>query len=215
MNKIINKDNISSWILFGLSLLIAGLFIGSLPDEIPIHFNINGTIDNYGNKFMIFLMPLTMFVMLLGSTLAKNKEKQSKTSDKYYYQIVFLSNIVIILLEIYIIAVSFEIKVMNAMNLALILVGVLIVVIGNVMPKFGQGKWIGVRTKWTLADETVWFHTHRFCAKLWFVGGILFVGTVFLKGIPKTVSVIAIAFILTLLPILYSKVEYEKLANRG
>jgi uncharacterized membrane protein len=44
--------------------------------------------------------------------------------------------------------------------------GVLMVALGNVLPKLPRNGLVGIRTPWTLADPTVWERTHR-------VGGYL------------------------------------------
>jgi immunity protein, SdpI family len=40
-------------------------------------------------------------------------------------------------------------------------IGAVLIVSGNVMPRLRPNSVIGVRTRWTLADETVWMKTHR------------------------------------------------------
>ncbi|SET96157.1 Protein of unknown function [Salinibacillus kushneri] len=47
------------------NLTYAGIVFQSLPEEIPIHFNISGETDNWGNKGTIFLLPLLFKVIFL------------------------------------------------------------------------------------------------------------------------------------------------------
>lgn len=44
---------------FGLMILIlmASFHYGDLPEQIPIHFNLRGDPDNYGDKIMVYLLP--------------------------------------------------------------------------------------------------------------------------------------------------------------
>ncbi len=48
------------------------------------------------------------------------------------------------------------------------LVGLLLIIVGNVMPRLRPNSAMGIRTPWTLGDERVWAGTHR-------VGGYLLV----------------------------------------
>jgi uncharacterized membrane protein len=41
------------------------------------------------------------------------------------------------------------------------LVGVVLVVAGNVLPRLRPNNAMGIRTRWTLEDEAVWMRTHR------------------------------------------------------
>jgi uncharacterized membrane protein len=41
------------------------------------------------------------------------------------------------------------------------LLGVIFVVAGNILPRLRPNYAMGIRTRWTLADETVWMKTHR------------------------------------------------------
>src|SRR5262245_17683179 len=45
--------------------------------------------------------------------------------------------------------------------------------LGNVLGKVKRNFFMGVRTPWTLASETVWTRTHRLAAWLWTGGGLV------------------------------------------
>jgi uncharacterized membrane protein len=51
-------------------------------------------------------------------------------------------------------------------------IGVLMVVIGAVLGRIPPNGLVGVRTRWTLADEGVWARTHRFTGRLMTLGGV-------------------------------------------
>ncbi len=209
--RIISKDNISSWILCAAALLLAVVFMGDLPDMIPIHYSLDGTVDSFGNKYMLFLIPIVILVIIILAEFSKNSSKPAKTSSRYYYQIVFFINAIFVSFEIYTIALACDMKVTDVKNFILVIIGMIVMTFGNMMPKFGHGMAIGIRTKWTLANEQVWYLTHRFCAKLWFVGGGLLVAIAFLSGILRIVLLTAVAATLILLPVLYSKYRYKKI----
>jgi len=40
-------------------------------------------------------------------------------------------------------------------------IGILLIVIGNALPRLRPNSAVGVRTRWALADEVVWMKTHR------------------------------------------------------
>ena len=51
--------------------------------------------------------------------------------------------------------------------------GILFIIVGNYMPKCVQNRTIGIKIKWTLANEENWNKTHRFGGRAFVVGGIL------------------------------------------
>jgi len=87
-----------------------------------------------------------------------------------------------------------------------------IAVIGNVLSKVRPNFYIGVRTPWTLANEKVWYATHRFAAKSMVLGGVL--------GLAMAIAGVQfgpVAAIMAgaLAPVVYSLVLYKQLEHRG
>ncbi len=48
----------------------------------------------------------------------------------------------------------------------------LILLLGNVLGKVRRNFFVGIRTPWSLADERVWYATHRLGAKTFFIAGL-------------------------------------------
>lgn len=212
MKKIFKSENIKIWIIFALTLIIAAISYRYLPDQIPIHFNVAGEIDNYGGKYFIFLFPGIILFMILLAEFTQNVDPKKSSYNKFkkeYYLIFLLVSILMLLIEIYTIAVSMDIKVFNINVLMPAAVGLMFAVIGNSMPKFKQNFYAGIKTSWTLSDEEVWFKTHRFGGKIWFIGGILMILTVFLPNTLKIIIFFSIVLILVLAPIIYSYLIYK------
>ena len=89
----------------------------------------------------------------------------------------------------------------------------LIVLLGNVMGKVRRNFFVGIRTPWTLANEQVWYATHRLAGKTFFAGGLLGLVCVFLRApfwLPLA-AILAAAFI----PAIYSLTFYKQLERRG
>jgi uncharacterized membrane protein len=86
--------------------------------------------------------------------------------------------------------------------------------IGNVLGKVRRNFWMGVRTPWTLASESVWIQTHRLTAWLFVVGGLVGLIAV-VAGVPPVWCFIGFMVALVLVPILYSLVLYKRLERAG
>lgn len=46
-------------VILGFGVVAANYF--SLPDQIPMHFNGSGAVDDYGHKFMLWILPVINF----------------------------------------------------------------------------------------------------------------------------------------------------------
>jgi uncharacterized membrane protein len=92
------------------------------------------------------------------------------------------------------------------MNMVMPLVmGFLMMVLGNYMPKCAPNYTVGIRLPWTLHDEENWRRTHRFAGFLWMIGGILLLPAALLSTMWVTFAVV---LVLTLLPVVYSFLLY-------
>lgn len=214
--KFFKQENIKLWILFAVTLIIGLVSYSYLPEQIPTHFDIAGNVDDYGGKIQIFLAPLIILFMIISAEVARNVDpKKSAYSrfNKQYYLIFFLVSILMLCIQLYTLAYSFNIKVINISILMPFAVGLLFTIIGNSMPKFKQNFYAGIRTSWALSDEEVWFKTHRFGGKVWFIGGILMMVSSILPDNIKMIAFFGIIMILTIVPTVYSYIIYKKKYN--
>ena len=90
------------------------------------------------------------------------------------------------------------------------IIGIMLIVIGNYMPKFKQSFFCGIKTPWALADEENWYKTHRVGGKLWVIGGLLFVIVAFLPQPLMEIILVINLLVLVVVPYLYSYLIYRK-----
>ena len=50
----------------------------------------------------------------------------------------------------------------DAMKFTGIAIGILLVILGNIMPKMRRNAMFGLRTKWSMANDSVWQKSQRF-----------------------------------------------------
>ncbi len=148
---------------------------------IPIHFDINGIADSYGDKWIHMFEPaiITFFAIayLIFCLISEHRKGKIK-NEKYIFRaiagiLIFLCavswTIIIITING---AVQFEQTIPSFM---LIFLGLLITFISNMLPKIKQNSFIGIRTFATLNSENVWKKTHRLGAYTGVIGGILII----------------------------------------
>lgn len=103
----------------------------------------------------------------------------------------------------------------NMLRITTVFFGLLFVVMGNYMPKCKQSFTLGIKIKWTLANEANWNATHRLTGRVWVICG----GAVLVSALLPTVVNIAVtllAFVVAiLLPFIYSYAYYKKQLSDG
>lgn len=85
--------------------------------------------------------------------------------------------------------------------------------LGNVLGKVQRNFWVGVRTPWTLASETVWVRTHRLAGWLFLAAGVVGFAAV-MAGVPFWICFVGF-LMLALYPVLYSLILYKRLERQG
>ena len=203
-------------LLIALSPIIyLALIWNNLPDTVPVHWNHKGEIDRYGSKttllYIALLMPLILYALFLLIPKIDPKKQIAKMGGKFQ-KLRFIITVFISITTIYIIYATKTMSLFNQ-NFMILLVGGLFLIFGNYFKTISPNYFIGIRTPWTLKNETVWKETHNVGGKLWFIGGLtlLVTGLVFSKS--NYIVFIAITTILIVVPIIYSYLRFKKITN--
>jgi len=149
------------------------------PDtRVAIHFDGLGRPDGFARPSRAFLMiPLValavwgMFVLI---PRFDSRRANISRSEKAYGTIWIAVTALLVVVQGHLIARAFGAD-LPANRLAMALIGVVFVVIGNVMGKIRPNYFVGIRTPWTLLDERVWDKTHRFGGWAFVAGGIVLI----------------------------------------
>ena len=88
-----------------------------------------------------------------------------------------------------------------------VLVGLLLTVVGNYMPKCKQNYTIGIKIPWTLNSEENWNKTHRFAGWIWTFGGLAIMLTGFVGGVWFFLPVV---LVMVFAPMIYSYILHRK-----
>lgn len=174
MKNMKNKRAVFLVALVCLLPCILGLILyKDLPERIPIHWNMLGEPDNFAPKpFAVFGLPLILaffhLICHIGASADKRRKNYSKALETMTYW--FIPALSLILCPMTLLAskgVDVKIEVIVPC-----LIGLMLVFVGNYLPKCKQNSTMGIKIPWTLKSEENWNKTHRLAGKLWIVGGI-------------------------------------------
>lgn len=167
------------WEVFQLGV-IAAMFVaaavrwGSVPDQIPVHWNAAGEVDGYGGKFVgLLLLPITALglygLLKYIPRIDPARRNYEAFAGSYLLVRVALTVYLGFLYVVTNLAIGNE-ESLPVGDLIVGSIGVLFIVLGGAMSRFKPNWFAGIRTPWTLTSERSWVETHR-------VGGRVFVAT--------------------------------------
>jgi len=189
-----------------------------LPESVPIHWNLEGEIDNWGSRYiligLVFLMPILTYILMLVVPKIDPKKRIEAMGGKYD-QFKFIVVSFMSILSVFIIYISKNQK-LSSPSFILVLVGILFLFMGNYFKVLKPNYFIGIKTPWTLENEEVWKLTHLLAGKMWVIGGIAIV--IFSLILPENINFyffMSITAIISIVPIVYSYIIYKKLKNQN
>ena len=157
-----------------LNLIAIVLATLGLPDIVPLHISLDGTVNLYGSKWaipLIGLIPISLVILFdyFGDYFAKsieNKEIMDKLIPILAFFFMFIPWILVIMG--YANSIS-----LNRLVIIFIsaLLGVIFIIIGYLMLNVKQNNFMGFRNKWTLTNEIVWRKTNKLASYLLLIGG--------------------------------------------
>ena len=194
-----------------IPMLVGVAFWDALPEQVAIHWGASGEPDRWCAKaFAVYAVPLIMLALHWACLFAtrfdkKNRNQNPKMINITYWLVPAVSWVANGMT--YADALGKDIDVIRLLP---IIMGALFLFIGNYLPKCTPNRTVGIRIKWTLADEENWNATHRFGGKVWFIGAIVILASSLLPTKISVCVMIAATLAMALTPIIYSYRFYKK-----
>lgn len=201
------------WAIVLIPLVYLALVWDRLPEQVVVHFNLQGEADGWASKSSLILIVLGTTALLNLIMLAlphiDPKRKLTQMGSKYH-QLRFILVVFMAALSVFLIHHALNPDIARQ-NIHFLLIGGLFIALGNYFQAVKPNYFIGIRTPWTLESEQVWRRTHRLGGILWIVGGILLIALAFLPewGMQQALYITVIA-LTVLIPVVYSFMIYRQ-----
>ncbi|WDL88507.1 SdpI family protein [Priestia aryabhattai] len=200
-----------------LLTLVAWLIaLPHLPATMPIHWGANGEADGFATKINAMILTVGIMVLIYFIIAFVPRIDPRKENYKYFsktYNIVLNA----VLLLFFFVNMSTILQGLGynvpMSYIAPIMAGLIFIIIGNYLQRVRSNYFMGIRTPWTLSNETVWKKTHRLSGKIFFIGGLLILISAFLPDGYKSVIMWGSIVLCVAVPYLYSYVAYKKEMN--
>lgn len=171
--KKVNRLMLVSVGLCLLPMVLSAVLYSRLPEQIPVHWNMEGEIDGYAPKFQTaFGMPLLLAALQGIACFSLENDPRKAGIGRlrviFYWVIPVVSWVVIPSSLLTALGVPVDVS-----SIVTILVGVLFIIVGNYLPKCRLNYTVGVKLPWTLNSEENWRRTHRVTGYLWIAVGLV------------------------------------------
>ena len=212
MNKFFKE--LILWILIVIPFIYLAMVWKNLPAQVPTHFDFAGNPNDWSQKtslpYMIAAMGIGSYLLMLLIPYFDPKKKIAQMGEKYY-SLRLIFSLFMSAISFYLLYVSNKGEINPYILIAI--VGASDTVFGNYLQTVKPNYFIGIRTPWALENETPWKSTHRLAGRMWMIGGLLIIFIAFLtkSNYVLGISFAVITLIITLVPIVYSYLEFRKI----
>ena len=176
------------WMIALLPLAITAAVLPIMPEQVPMHYNIEGAVDRMGSRYELLLLPVIIILVVAVSGFSmKHYEKRADSADgseaksaRMNVKVLKISSFAVpvifgalqggVLYMTYRNAKAEHVEVNSDLivRLSVILIGIMCVVFGIIMPKTERNNVFGFRVTWSMYNENTWKKCNTF-------GGIVFV----------------------------------------
>lgn len=173
------------YFLMFLPLFAVLISLQFLPDQIPAHYGISGEVDRWGSKYETLIFPgITIVFGLFMLVITKYASKQEKHGTNNQKIGIITGTLMLLLFNImtfYFLYTDFNMVenltslIIDPSQLIFITLGIIIIILGNIMPKLKMNSMIGLRTTWSMKNEITWKKSQHFGGISFIIVGLLII----------------------------------------
>ncbi len=207
-----------------------------MNDKVAMHYDINGNVDRYGSKYENFIFPVSMIAITIfwlifiwyyekkAKSASQEKEREeAKSNAKVIYFVAGGMTVMFGVMQCFFLYgnlvqerdnlnyLPFDINVVTN-----VLLGILLIVLGNYLPKTKLNSTVGVRTPWSMQNDIVWVKSNRFGGMAGvFSGLVIIIQALLIKGMTSTLITVGIIVLFAIISTIYSYYIYKNLKTKN
>lgn len=177
-----------------------------LAPRVPIHWNLRGDANGWTTPVVgAWALPLLMLVMwgvLRAAPLAAGRGAAARLGAPYN---AVVAAVLAGLLGVHLVILAAGTgHAVHVTTVILLLLACQFVVIGRVLPHTTPNRWVGIRTRATLADPVVWSRTQRIAGTAFVVAGTIIFAAAWLPPASAVLVSGLVTVTATAFPLVYS-----------
>lgn len=180
----------AAFLTLALALVLVLAALPFLPDSIPAHYNAMGQVNRWGSKYETLIFPVLILpygAFYLGTCRLARGFSSGKTAEPMLLIGGIVQFVIFDVMILYFLYADFR-QVENLAFLSLDLhqllcagAGVILIALGNWMPKLQKPGPVGLRTPWSMKNEAVWRRCQRFGGWSFAAAGLFTIATAVLS----------------------------------
>ena len=175
---------------------------------LPTHWDATGTPDRFSDALTALLIPAGLVGLTAGvlAIIPRIEPLQEKLSGSAPLLRASWIGVMLLLLIIQLTIGFPAYGITMPVNAIMIGIGIMLVMLGNALPKSRPGFFVGIRTPWAILDEDNWIATHRLGGKLMMLAGLAVILVSVSPVSAETIGIVVLASVVaaSLVPFAYS-----------
>jgi uncharacterized membrane protein len=162
-------------VLVVASWALLAVYWGRLPDPVPSHWGLDGRPDRWTRGGALIGPASTTFLYLFFAVLPRLDPRLERRKGNNEVCGVIQAITTAFCCYLTFLTLDASTRPDAILNVSALWggLGVVLVVLGNYLPKLRSNFFMGIRTPWTLSSEEVWYQTHRVGGRVMVAGGLL------------------------------------------
>ncbi len=200
-------------IIAALAVAVSVWAYPRLPATVATHWSLRGTPDGFSSRgWAVAIGPLIIVALTVLFNVLPKLDPRRENYAKFlssYWLIVNAVIVFMLLAHAMILAagLGYDVKIDRLMPVS---IGLLLVFLGNYLTRVEPNWFVGIRTPWTLASDTVWRKTHRTSGWLMVIGGFVLAVGAFLPPGALLPLLITTIVVVAVIPIVQSYVLWKR-----
>jgi uncharacterized membrane protein len=195
------------------AITLAGYLLIPAQTSLPVHWNIFGQPDAFlPRTYALLILPAAIFAMLIVTTLVMRFTPDTRSESGKYVGRASITALLLLFgaIQTAMVLIGYGV----AVDMARVIIyafAVLLLILGNALPKSQPNAFAGIRVPWTLNNPTIWQAAHRIAGKLMMQGGVvLAIVATFVTSTPWLVAAFAACILVPLIAALFISYRMSK-----
>lgn len=199
--------------LIGAMLIVGLALYPRLPATMPTSWTMRGQPDGVGPKWeALFVMPMAMLglwaLLRLLPLIDPRRENYSRMQAVYD---LIINAVLTFMAAVQLVGIAvFMGAPLSQERLTTACIGVMLVIVGNVLPLARPNWFVGIRTPWTLSSDRVWERTHRMGGYLMVASGVVAIAASVLPFPVSAPALGVVSALAGLTPVVYSYFAWKR-----